>query len=200
MKLKYILTPLSLMIVLNFVSCANSSIADENALANNGSNVNNSVGSVKSEESFKDDIAAKMENLENITSISDITTEMIKNGEIGFDIKNSKNSFGNNTFKQSFSYLTGVENVLRINAQEESVVTINYSTELEKGEAKIYILLSDGNLIELPNESYGEFYYTLTEGENKIMVVGYEAAGELEINVSGSNLIDVSTDLVNIYK
>lgn len=161
-------------------SCRNNSMNEVNI--DNGENINkNESGSIVR-------MGPKLNNLD------DIEEEMIIDNSIGSFFSTYGSTPKTNGFLLKFSKFTGIVHYLSIDVVDDCDVTISINDSNFKDDFKAYVVLSNGELIDLPKDSgLGEANYSLIEGENIVALTGYKATGTFDIYIEPQDGVEVRT-------
>lgn len=172
-KRNFVFLILSGVIVLTiFFLYRKNSIKDDNITKGN----TNVVNTVEEKSNIK-----KWSELNNL---EDIDENMIINNSIGRFFLTRGSTPEVNGFSFKFSKFTGVHHYVSINTENECDVEISYKISAPEDDFKVFITLSNGELVELMKESTTEkATYSLSKGKNIIALIGYKATGAFEIYI-----------------
>jgi hypothetical protein len=149
----------------------------------------NNVSSKNINEESKSDI----KRWNQLNSFDDIDENMIINNSIGHIFNMSASMPKTNGFSLKFRKFTGIDHYVSIDTVDECDIIISNKISDLENDFKAYLILSNGELIELTKDSNMEekISYSLTEGENIVALAGYKAAGTFEIYIEPQEGVEI---------
>ncbi len=135
--------------------------------------------------SIKDDVDVEPIHVKDMKSLEDITEDMIIQRTVGYNTKNYSSSYSDYNFEISVGTFSGCDFSKIIHTEQESKVTIHYSTTMKKDSMRLDLILDD-NIITIPKDQ-NEFTYTLPKGDTIIAFTGYKASGKIEMSMDTSD-------------
>lgn len=135
--------------------------------------------------SIKDDVDIEPIHVKDMKSLEDITEDMIIKRTVGYNTKNYSSSYSDYNFEISVGTFSGCDFSKIIRTEQESKVTIHYSTTMKKDSMRLDLIFDD-NIITIPKDQ-NEFTYTLPKGDTIIAFTGYKASGKIEMSLDTSD-------------
>lgn len=174
----YLLILPGLLLLITLSSCKKDDI--------NEVNINNEEKAIKNESSSIVRVGPKLNNLE------DIEEDMIIDNSIGSFFLTYGSTPKTNGFSLKFGEFTGITHYISINTIDDCDVTLSIKDSNFKDDFKAYIILSDGELIDLSKDSdVEEVNYSLIQGENIIALTGYKATGTFNIYIEPREGVEI---------
>lgn len=149
-------------------------------------NVNNhtKISDASSVTSIKDDADDEPIHVKDMKSLEDITDDMITQRKVGYNTKNYSSSYSDYNFEISVGTFSGCDFSKIIHTEQESKVTIHYSTTMKKDSMRLDLIVDD-KIISIPIDQK-EFTCTLPKGDTVIALTGYKASGKIEMSLDTS--------------
>lgn len=124
-------------------------------------------------------------------SIFDDEEKIISDG----DSYTYKQRIGNNSKDKldiKYTSFSGMETIYKITTKEESEITFDFESEVEKGDFKAVLIMPDDQVINIINGAQeGNETLQLKEGTSRLKLVGSKAKGHIKINIKPSKDIEI---------
>ena len=105
--------------------------------------------------------------------------------------KKLKNEENNMNLK--FVEFTGIDTAYNIESYKEGIITLQYETEILKGEFKVLLITPSNEIVNvLEGNNKGNNNIKISSGKSKIRIVGNKSTGNLKINITSSDDIDIT--------
>ena len=185
----FILIIVSSIVALQLRGNNQSKVSSDNSVLEN-----NNLSNSKDENTHNEDTkSSDLENVHNVTefvesihvkdmkSLDDITEDMIRQRTVGYNMVGYSSNYSDDSFKISVRTFSGCDFSKKIHTENETEVTIKYTTTMKEDSVKIALIVEE-QVIAIPLEQ-SEFTYTLPRGDTIIAIWGYKASGDIEMTL-----------------
>ncbi len=185
----FILIIVSSIVALQLRGNNQSKVSSDNSVLEN-----NNLSNSKDENTHNEDTkSSDLENVHNVTefvesihvkdmkSLDDITEDMIRQRTVGYNMVGYSSNYSDDSFKISVRTFSGCDFSKKIHTENETEVTIKYTTTMKEDSVKIALIV-EAQVIAIPLEQ-SEFTYTLPRGDTIIAIWGYKASGDIEMTL-----------------
>ncbi|WP_406242370.1 hypothetical protein ACF3M2_19030 [Tissierella carlieri] len=93
-----------------------------------------------------------------------------------------------------FKYFTGMDTIYYITANEDSEITINFESNINKGDFKVVLISPDYEIITIlyGNDEVGKTI-SVKKGESRIKIIGKEASGKVGMNIKADENVEIKS-------
>ena len=188
---------LSLLILIMLISCRKQFINEqklqEESVNIEEKNKENNKENNKEENINKGDSRTDIKRWSQINSLEDIEEDMIINNNLGsFFLTYASAPEANGYYSLKFSEFSGITHYISIDTIDDCDVAISVKGSDLEDNFKAYLILSNGELIELLKDmSIEKVNYSLMQGDNIVALIGYKATGTFDIFIEPQEGIEI---------
>jgi hypothetical protein len=104
-----------------------------------------------------------------------------------YNFRSRSGNTSNEKTEVKFGAFYGADTLWTINANKDSVLTVEYDVKLEKGDFKVVLIDPDNKIIAIVSgQKAGEQEVKVKSGNSRIKIVGKNAKGQVKINITGN--------------
>ena len=116
-----------------------------------------------------------------LTSLEDITDEMIVSGALGYSQRMWSSSRVNSAYEASWRQMTGTDTCMTLTYCEEEQITVAYAVADPGAGFRVVLVLPDETVLDLTE---GAQTVTLPMGETRVVLAAYKTGGAFSLEIT----------------